>query len=151
MKLILTSLLLAVSFTSASALSLPEIQAKAAQIDKLVSANLEKQKVQSTAPVTDEVFVRRIFLDIAGRIPFLCIGTIDHQRRFDPRLPAGERAGRGAGHHPQRHAVGREPGPEQSAPARRPGRSGMGRSTHPRPACSSALWPGRSGLGRDHL
>jgi hypothetical protein len=71
MKLILTSLLLAVSFTSARALSLPEIQAKAAQIDKLVSANLEKQKLQATAPVTDEVFVRRIYLDIAGRIPSL--------------------------------------------------------------------------------
>ncbi len=71
MKLILTSLLLAVSFTSARALSLAEIQAKAAQIDKLVSANLEKQKLQATAPVTDDVFVRRIYLDIAGRIPSL--------------------------------------------------------------------------------
>jgi len=71
MKLILTSILLAVSFTTARALSLPEIQAKAAQIDKLVSANLEKQKLQATAPVTDDVFVRRIYLDIAGRIPSL--------------------------------------------------------------------------------
>ena len=71
MKLLLTSLLLVVSFTSARALSLPEIQAKAAQIDKLVNANLEKQKLQATAPVTDEVFVRRIYLDIVGRIPSL--------------------------------------------------------------------------------
>ena len=97
MKLILTSLLLAVSFTSARALSLPEIQAKAAQIDKLVSANLEKQKLQATAPVTDEVFVRRIYLDIAGRIPslketndFLADKTADKRAKLIEELLASD-------------------------------------------------------------
>ena len=48
-----------------------ELQAKAQQIDTLVTANLEKQKLQPNAPVSDEVFVRRIYLDVVGRIPTL--------------------------------------------------------------------------------
>jgi hypothetical protein len=71
MKLRLTALLFIASLTSAGALSLEEVQAKAAQIDKLVATNLEKQKIQANAPVSDDVFVRRIYLDIAGRIPSL--------------------------------------------------------------------------------
>ncbi|MBV6498321.1 MAG: hypothetical protein CJBNEKGG_00541 [Prosthecobacter sp.] len=71
MKVILTVLLSAAALLPARALTLPEIQAKAAQIDKLVDANLVKQKITPNAPVSDEVFVRRIYLDIAGRIPSL--------------------------------------------------------------------------------
>ncbi len=71
MKLTLTVLLLAASLTGVRALSLEDIQAKSAQIDQLVSAKLEKEKLQPYAPVTDEVFVRRIHLDIVGRIPTL--------------------------------------------------------------------------------
>lgn len=56
--------------TPASAASL-DLKTKTAQLDKLVDANLAKQKLQPSAPVTDEVFVRRIYLDIAGRIPTL--------------------------------------------------------------------------------
>ncbi|HAL71236.1 MAG TPA: hypothetical protein DCP71_05625 [Verrucomicrobiales bacterium] len=55
----------------AKEMSLTDIQAKAKQIDQLVSAKLEKEKIQPTAPVSDEIFVRRIYLDIAGRIPTL--------------------------------------------------------------------------------
>ncbi|MES2595225.1 MAG: DUF1549 domain-containing protein [Verrucomicrobiota bacterium] len=69
MKLRLTALLFIASLTSAGALSLEEVQAKAAQIEKLVATNLEKQKLQATAPASDDVFVRRVYLDIAGRIP----------------------------------------------------------------------------------
>lgn len=47
------------------------IQAKAGEIDRLISAKLEKENIQPTAPITDEVFVRRLYLDIAGRIPSL--------------------------------------------------------------------------------
>ena len=71
MKVLLTVLLSAAALVPARALTLPEIQAKAAQIDKLVDANLVKQKISANAPVSDEVFVRRIYLDIAGRIPSL--------------------------------------------------------------------------------
>jgi hypothetical protein len=71
MKVLLTVLLSAAALLPARALTLPEIQAKATQIDKLVDANLVKQKIAPNAPVSDEVFVRRIYLDIAGRIPSL--------------------------------------------------------------------------------
>lgn len=56
---------------SAKDLALEDIQAKAKEIDQLVSAKLTKEKIQPNAPVSDEVFVRRIYLDIAGRIPTL--------------------------------------------------------------------------------
>jgi len=71
MKIRLTVLLFMATLTGARALSLEEVQTKADQVDTLVSANLEKQKLQATAPVTDDVFVRRVYLDIAGRIPSL--------------------------------------------------------------------------------
>ncbi|HEY1085064.1 MAG TPA: DUF1549 domain-containing protein, partial [Prosthecobacter sp.] len=60
-------------FTGAPAkeMTQAEIQAKASEIDRLVAARLEKEKIQPNAPVTDDVFVRRIYLDIAGRIPTL--------------------------------------------------------------------------------
>lgn len=47
----------------------PSYQAAAAKIDELVNAKLAKEKIQPNAPASDEVFVRRIYLDIAGRIP----------------------------------------------------------------------------------
>jgi hypothetical protein len=71
MKLPVAALLLTLSFVTARAMSPSDIQAKAAQIDKLVAAKLEKEKIQPLAPVSDEVFVRRIYLDIVGRIPTL--------------------------------------------------------------------------------
>ncbi|MBX7210443.1 MAG: DUF1549 and DUF1553 domain-containing protein [Verrucomicrobiaceae bacterium] len=46
-----------------------DARAVTAQIDKLVDANLAKQNLKPTGPISDEVFVRRIYLDIAGRIP----------------------------------------------------------------------------------
>ena len=48
-----------------------DLKARSAEIDKLVTANLAKQKLSPTEAITDEVFVRSIFLDIAGRIPSL--------------------------------------------------------------------------------
>lgn len=56
---------------SAKEMSLADVQAKAQQIDQMVTAKLAKEKIDPTAPVTDEVFVRRIYLDISGRIPTL--------------------------------------------------------------------------------
>jgi hypothetical protein len=45
--------------------------ARSAEIDKLVDANLTKNKVEALEPASDEVFVRRIYLDVIGRIPTL--------------------------------------------------------------------------------
>ena len=56
---------------------LARIQSISESIDRLVDARLEKENARRNAPVSDEVFVRRIYLDIAGRIP-----TIDEARRF---------------------------------------------------------------------
>jgi hypothetical protein len=71
MKLPLTALLLVSLVTGARALSLEEVQAKAQQIDQMVTAKLAKEKIQPNEAVTDDVFVRRIYLDIVGRIPSL--------------------------------------------------------------------------------
>ncbi len=49
----------------------PDLKATASRIDELVSEKLVKENLKPNAPVTDEVFVRRIYLDIAGRIPTL--------------------------------------------------------------------------------
>ena len=69
--LIALGALIGVSFLTAAPAAGVDLKARTAQLDKLVDANLAKQKIQPTAPVTDEVFVRRIYLDIAGRIPTL--------------------------------------------------------------------------------
>ena len=98
MKVPLTALLLAaITLSSAHALSLQEIQAKAAQIDQLVDANLSKQKVQPNAPISDEVFVRRIYLDVVGRIPtlketqdFLADTAADKRAQLIERLLASD-------------------------------------------------------------
>src|SRR3989442_11386406 len=43
--------------------------AAAREIDTLLANDWEAHKLAPNAPITDEVFVRRIYLDIAGRIP----------------------------------------------------------------------------------
>jgi hypothetical protein len=47
----------------------PDLKATAAKIDELVTAKLAKEKIQPNAPASDEIFVRRVYLDVAGRIP----------------------------------------------------------------------------------
>ena len=64
-------------------LSADQLKAKAAQMDKLVAENLAKQKLNPNAPASDEVFVRRIYLDIVGRIPTLR-ETTDFLSSSDP-------------------------------------------------------------------
>jgi hypothetical protein len=54
-----------------SAMASSKLQATAAKIDELVAAKLAKENLAANAPISDEVFVRRIYLDIAGRIPTL--------------------------------------------------------------------------------
>ena len=72
-KSALLSLLAVVSGVSQATAAPPagDLRAKVEQIDKLVAENLAKQKLAPNAPVSDEVFVRRIYLDVAGRIPTL--------------------------------------------------------------------------------
>ncbi|MCB1211942.1 MAG: DUF1549 domain-containing protein, partial [Verrucomicrobiales bacterium] len=62
----------AMNFTASAAnLTLEQVQKKASQIDAMVNENLAKQKITANAPASDEVFVRRVYLDIVGRIPTL--------------------------------------------------------------------------------
>ncbi len=47
----------------------PDVKVAAAKIDELVAAKLAAEKITPNAEITDEVFVRRIYLDIMGRVP----------------------------------------------------------------------------------
>ncbi|MCX6858147.1 MAG: DUF1549 domain-containing protein [Verrucomicrobia bacterium] len=97
MKSLLVTLFAYTALTSVHAVTLEDIQAKAAQIDKLVATKLEKEKIQPHAPISDEVFVRRIYLDISGRIPtlkettdFLADTTADKRSKLIDTLLASD-------------------------------------------------------------
>lgn len=97
MKSLLVTLFAYTALTSVHAVTLEDIQAKAAQIDKLVTIKLEKEKIQPHAPISDEVFVRRIYLDISGRIPtlkettdFLADTTADKRSKLIDTLLASD-------------------------------------------------------------
>jgi hypothetical protein len=67
---------------AAHAAALPE----AAKIDQLLAADWQKNGLQANPPATDDVLVRRLYLDIAGRIPTVAereefIGSNDPQKR----------------------------------------------------------------------
>ena len=49
----------------------PDLKATAAKIDELVNAKLAKEKISPNKPASDEIFVRRVYLDVVGRIPTL--------------------------------------------------------------------------------
>ncbi|QIF05443.1 DUF1549 domain-containing protein [Roseimicrobium sp. ORNL1] len=75
----------------------PEVNATAAKIDALVSAKLAAEKIQPNAEITDETFVRRIYLDIAGRVPtkaetetFLQSKETDKRAKLIDRLLASD-------------------------------------------------------------
>lgn len=75
----------------------PDLKATVATIDELVSSNLAKQKIQPNAPATDEVFVRRVYLDVVGRIPtlketttFLKDGSPDKREKLIDTLLEGD-------------------------------------------------------------
>lgn len=99
MKTTLPILFSLLSLSSLAAAGLPsdELRAKAAEIDRLVIAKLEKEKLQPNAPVSDEVFVRRVHLDIVGRIPtlkettdFLADASPDKRAELIDRLLASD-------------------------------------------------------------
>ena len=75
----------------------PGVAQAAAAIDKLVLAGLQKAGQQPNALASDEQFVRRVFLDLAGRIPtreetiaFLTDKSAGKRARVIDTLVAGE-------------------------------------------------------------
>ena len=58
------------SATSSSAAGV-DLKSTAGKIDQLVASDLAKNKIKPNGPVSDEVFVRRLYLDVVGRIPTL--------------------------------------------------------------------------------
>lgn len=73
MKGILTFAALVASAVTLSAASLPEAQ----QIDALLAKGWQKHNLKPNPPAPDEVLVRRLYLDIAGRIP-----TVEESQEF---------------------------------------------------------------------
>ncbi len=98
MKLNPLCVLLASLATSALlAPAAPDLKATAAKIDELVNAKLAKEKMQPNKPASDEIFVRRVYLDISGRIPtlqetheFLKSSDADKRSQLIDKLLAGD-------------------------------------------------------------
>jgi hypothetical protein len=66
----LTALLLAtLCFSIAAGAAVKDTSAQSKEIDKLVNKLLGEQKIKANGPISDEQFVRRIYLAAAGRIP----------------------------------------------------------------------------------
>ena len=82
-RLLATTLLALCLSASAFAAPLPE----SAKIDALLAKDWEKNHLKANPTATDEVFVRRIYLDLSGRIP-----TIEEARSFIASKDADKRA-----------------------------------------------------------
>lgn len=52
-----------------SAVLPPDLHKAAQEIDARLATHWQSQKTQGNAPASDEVFVRRVYLDLTGRIP----------------------------------------------------------------------------------
>jgi hypothetical protein len=62
---------------SVSKVSHAKIKKLSSKVDRLIDAQLKKNKIERNAEVSDELFMRRIYLDIVGRIP-----TYDEAKSF---------------------------------------------------------------------
>ena len=70
LRLVLAALLTGPSLlTAAPAQSSADVKAAARQIDAILAADWKKNHLQPNATSSDQTFVRRIYLDITGRIP----------------------------------------------------------------------------------
>lgn len=58
-----------------------------AKIDAEVAAQQQKQGIEPNAPASDETFLRRVYLDVIGRIP-----SLEESERFLTNKEAGRRA-----------------------------------------------------------
>ncbi len=58
-----------------------------AEIDRILDRSYRELGIQPAAPIPDEVFLRRIYLDVAGRIP-----TVEEARTFLDSTEPGKRA-----------------------------------------------------------
>ena len=62
-------ILIALTFPALAGLTPQQTQQAAAHIDSLLAADWKKAGVTANAPISDETFLRRIYLDLAGRVP----------------------------------------------------------------------------------
>ncbi len=88
---------LALFLTDASSAAGVDVKAKAAQIDRLVAADLAKNKLEANPPASDSVFLRRVYLDVIGRVPtkkeaqdFLDSKDADKRSKLIDTLLAGD-------------------------------------------------------------
>ncbi|MEN9573321.1 MAG: hypothetical protein RL514_1176 [Verrucomicrobiota bacterium] len=89
LRLLLALLCLAAFHTRAGAALTPgQTQQAAAEIDSLLASHWKSAGVTSNASIRDETFVRRIYLDLAGRIP-----TASEARAFLDSKQPDKRAG----------------------------------------------------------
>jgi len=58
-----------IAVTKVDPSSRPQVLKSAAKIDNIVDQNLAKHKLEPNAHLSDELFLRRVFLDITGAIP----------------------------------------------------------------------------------
>ena len=68
---------LSLSISYATAAEDFDVQKAAREIDKLILSGLERHGVEPNEAINDETFVRRVYLDIIGRIP-----TIEEAENF---------------------------------------------------------------------
>jgi hypothetical protein len=68
---LLSALVLTIAGTARAAAppAAPDRAAAVAELDRLLAAHWSAQGITGNAPIADDVFVRRIYLDLAGRIP----------------------------------------------------------------------------------
>ena len=67
--LVLVALFFAGSLPAKNATAPAGVTAAAGQIDALLAKDWKANKLKPNAPSSDDVFVRRIYLDVVGRIP----------------------------------------------------------------------------------
>ena len=63
--------------------SRPDLTAASKKIDSLVAGNYKKVGIKPNAEIDDETFVRRVYLDIAGRIPTIEEAEAFHGSDYD--------------------------------------------------------------------
>ena len=86
-KLLLIPAAVALSAFALTTASAADTSAVSKQIDVLVDKGLAKEKLKPNKPASDETFLRRVYLDVTGRIP-----TPEEARAFLSSKEANKRA-----------------------------------------------------------